>query len=163
MQVGGTVKRRADPTGLRLLVMTSVFVLLSGGWLWGIIALGAHATAAQGPASDGGAGPHERAVVLCPALRELEEVGRAAVGGDVCGAESRPHVGTSRQPGPVERRRGTRPGSGPSPSPGGTLTRAGCNPHRPKGQRKCRYRPSPRRASRTARSSQNAPSTHFGA
>ena len=89
---------RAKHTGLRLAVETLVLVLLAGAWLWGIIALGAHATAAQGSASDGGAGPHERAVVSCPAPREPEE-GGSAVGGDVCRAESRLQVGTSRQPG----------------------------------------------------------------
>ncbi len=91
------VKGLADHTGLRLTVETSVFVLLAGAWLWGIVALGAHATAAQGPASDGG-GPYEHAVVSCPAPREPEE-GGSAVGGDVCRPEPRLHAGTSRQPG----------------------------------------------------------------
>ena len=72
------VEGRTDHTGLRLLVMTSVFALLAAAWLWGIMALGAHATAAQGSASDGGGGPYERAVVSCPAPREPEE-------GGVCG------------------------------------------------------------------------------
>ncbi len=81
--------------------MTSVFALLAAAWLWGIITLGAHATAAQGSASDGGGGPYERAVVSCPAPREPEEkgAGSARVGGDVCRPESRLHAGTSRQPG----------------------------------------------------------------
>lgn len=88
-----------DHTGLRLLVTTSVFALLVSAWLWGIVALGAHATAAQGPASGDGGGPYyERAVVSCPAPREPEE-GGSAVGGDVCCPESRLHSGTSRQPG----------------------------------------------------------------
>ena len=78
--------------------MTSIFALLVAAWLWGIVALGAHAMAAQGSASDGGAGPYERAVVSCPAPREPEE-GGSAVGGAVCRAESRLQVGTSRQPG----------------------------------------------------------------
>jgi hypothetical protein len=78
--------------------MTSVFALLTAAWSWGIVALGAHATAAQGPASDGGAGPYERAAISCPAPRETED-GGAAVGGDACRVESRLHVGTSRQPG----------------------------------------------------------------
>jgi hypothetical protein len=56
--------------------MTSIFALLMAAWLWGIIALGAHATAAQGSASDGGGGgPYERAVVSCPAPREPEAEG----------------------------------------------------------------------------------------
>ena len=94
------VEGRTDHTGLRLGVMTSIFALLMAAWLWGIIALGAHATAAQGSASDGGGGgPYERAVVSCPAPREPEAEGGSAVGGDVCRAESRLHVGTSRQPG----------------------------------------------------------------
>jgi hypothetical protein len=92
------VEGRTDHTGLRLLVMTSVFALLAAAWLWGIVALGAHATAAQGSASDGGGGPYERAVVSCPAPREPEEAG-SADGGEVCRAETRLHVGTSRQPG----------------------------------------------------------------
>ncbi len=78
--------------------MTSVFALLMAAWLWGIVALGAHATAAQGPAPDGG-GPYEHAVVSCPAPRETEAEGGSAVGGDVCRVESRLHAGTSRQPG----------------------------------------------------------------
>ena len=42
--------------------MTPAFVLLmGGGWLWGIVALGAHATAAQGSAPDG-RDPSERAL-----------------------------------------------------------------------------------------------------
>jgi hypothetical protein len=77
--------------------MTSIFALLMAAWLWGIVALGAHATAGQGSASDGG-GPYERAVVSCPAPREPEEEG-SAVGGDVCRAQPRLQVGTSRQPG----------------------------------------------------------------
>ncbi len=72
--------------------MTSVFALLMAAWLWGIITIGAHATAAQGSASEGG-GPYEREVVSCPAPHEPEE------GVDVCRVESRLHVGTSRQPG----------------------------------------------------------------
>ena len=80
--------------------MTSVFALLMAAWLWGIVALGAHATAAQGSASAGGGGPHERAVVSCPAPpRKPEAEAGSAVGGEVCRAETRPHVGTSRQPG----------------------------------------------------------------
>ena len=73
--------------------MTSVFALLVAAWSWGIVTIGAHATAARGSASDGGGGPYERAVVSCPAPREPEE------GVDVCRAEARLHVGTSRQPG----------------------------------------------------------------
>jgi hypothetical protein len=92
------VEGRAKHTGLRLAVETSVFGLLIAAWLWGIIALGAHATAAQWSASDGGAGPRERAMVSCPAPRQPKE-GGPAVGGAVCRAESRPHVGISRQPG----------------------------------------------------------------
>jgi hypothetical protein len=91
-------KALADHTGLRLAVETSVFVVLAGAWLWGVVALGAHATAAQGSALDTGGGPYERAVVSCPAPREPEE-GGSAVGGDVCRPESRLHSGTSRQPG----------------------------------------------------------------
>jgi hypothetical protein len=94
-----TVEGRTDHTGLRLSVMASVFALLMAGWLWGIVALGAHATAAQGPAPDGG-GPSEGAVVSCPASRELEKEGvGAAVADDVCRPESPPYAGTSRQPG----------------------------------------------------------------
>jgi hypothetical protein len=78
--------------------MTSIFALLMAAWLWGIVALGAHATAAQGSASDG-VGPYERAVVSCHAPREPEEGVGSAVGGDVCRPEPRLHVGTSRQPG----------------------------------------------------------------
>jgi hypothetical protein len=89
---------RAHRTGPRLAVETSVLVLLMGGWLWGIVALGAHATAAQGFASDG-VGPPERAVVSCPAPRGPEEAGSAVGGAEVCRAESRPQAGTSRQPG----------------------------------------------------------------
>ena len=98
-----TVEGHAKHTGLRLAVETSVFVLLAGAWLWGIVTLGAHATATQGFASDGGAGPYERAVVSCPAPREPEEkgAGSARVGGDVCRPESRLHPGTSRQPGRI--------------------------------------------------------------
>jgi hypothetical protein len=93
------VEGHADHTGLRLAVETSVLVLLMGGWLWGIVALGAHEMAAQGTPWDGG-GPSERAVVSCPAPRGPEaEEGGAAVGGGVCRPESRPHAGTSRQPG----------------------------------------------------------------
>jgi hypothetical protein len=77
--------------------MTSVFAFLMAAWLWGVVALGAHATAAQGPASDGG-GPYERAAVSCPAPRETED-GGSAVGVVACRVESRLHVGTSRQPG----------------------------------------------------------------
>jgi hypothetical protein len=79
--------------------MTSVFALLAGAWLWGIVALGAHATAAQGSASDGG-GPSGRVVVSYPAPREPEKVREGlAVGGDVCRPEPRLHSGTTRQPG----------------------------------------------------------------
>jgi len=46
-------KGLADHTGLRLAVETSILVLLAGAWLWGIVTLGAHATAAQGASSDG--------------------------------------------------------------------------------------------------------------
>ncbi len=92
------VEGRTDHAGLRLWVMTSVFAFLMAAWLWGIVALGAHATAAQGSASDGGGGPYERAVVSCPAPRETED-GGSAVGGGVCRAESRFQVGTSRRPG----------------------------------------------------------------
>jgi hypothetical protein len=77
--------------------MTSIFALLMAAWSWGIVALGSHATAAQGSASDGGGGPYERAVVSCPTPREPEE-GGPTIGG-VCRAEPRHHVGTSRQPG----------------------------------------------------------------
>jgi hypothetical protein len=79
--------------------MTSIFALLVAAWLWGIVALGAHATVAQGAAAIRGGGPYERGVVSCPAPRQPEEVGRSAVGGDVCRAEPRLRVGTSRQPG----------------------------------------------------------------
>ena len=89
---------RAHRTGPRLAAETSVLVLLMASWLWGIVALGAHATAAQGTHSDGG-GPSESAVVSCPAPREPEEEGGSAIGGDVCRPESRLPVGTSRQPG----------------------------------------------------------------
>jgi hypothetical protein len=89
---------RAHRTGPRLAAETSVLVLLAGAWLWGIIALGAHATAAQGPAPDGG-GLSESAAVSCPAPRGPEEGAGSAAGSDVCRAESRLHVGTSRQPG----------------------------------------------------------------
>ena len=69
-------------------------------WLWGIVALGAHATAAQGSAPDG-AGPYERAAVSCPAAPEpgKEGAGSAATAADVCRPGWRPHTGTSRQPG----------------------------------------------------------------
>ena len=95
-------KGRTDHTGLRLWVMTSVFALLMAAWLWGIVALGTHATAARGSAPGGG-GAYERAVVSCPAPREPEEkgAGSARVGGDVCRPESRLHAGTSRQPGRI--------------------------------------------------------------
>ena len=79
--------------------MTSIFALLVAAWLWGIVALGAHATVAQGSAAVRGGGPYERGVVSCPAPRQPEAEGRSAVGGDVCRAEPRLHVGTSRQPG----------------------------------------------------------------
>ena len=91
------VEGRADHTGFRLLVMTSVFALLMAAWLWGIVALGAHATAARGSAPGGD--PYERTVISCPAPRESEAEGGPALGGDTCRAESRLHVGTSRQPG----------------------------------------------------------------
>ncbi len=94
-----TVEGHTDHTGLRLLVMTSIFALLVAAWLWGIVALGAHATAEQGSAAVRGGGPYERGVVSCPAPRQPEAEGRSAVGGDVCHAEPRLHVGTSRQPG----------------------------------------------------------------
>ena len=55
-----------DHTGLKLTVETSIFVLLAGGWLWGVLALGAHATATQGPTSHGG-GLSGRGVLSCPA------------------------------------------------------------------------------------------------
>jgi hypothetical protein len=80
--------------------MTSVFALLTAAWSWGIVALGAHATAAQGPASDGGAGPYERAAISCPAPRETED-GGSAVGGDACRVEPRLHVGTRGSRGEV--------------------------------------------------------------
>ena len=79
--------------------MTSIFVLLMAAWLWGIVALGAHATVSQGSAAFRGADPYERGVVSCPAPRQPEEMGRSAIGGDVCRAEPRLHVGTSRHPG----------------------------------------------------------------
>src|SRR5918997_1045338 len=66
VQAGGTVNGRTDHTGLRLTVETSIFVLLAGGWLWGVLALGAHATATQGPTSHGG-GLSGRGGVSCPA------------------------------------------------------------------------------------------------
>ncbi len=91
---------RAKHNGLRLAVETSVFVLLIAAWLWGIVALGAHATAPQGSASDGG-GPSGGALVSCSAALEPEKegAGSAAVAGEVCRPESRIHMGTSRQPG----------------------------------------------------------------
>src|SRR5918998_3619283 len=55
-----------DHTGLKLTVETSIFVLLAGGWLWGVLALGAHATATQGPTSHGG-GLSGRGGLSCPA------------------------------------------------------------------------------------------------
>jgi hypothetical protein len=90
----------ADHAGLRLSVMISVFALLMGAWLWGIVALGAHTTAAQESASGGG-GPSEGALVSCSAALEPEKEGArsAAVAGEVCRPESRIHMGTSRQPG----------------------------------------------------------------
>ena len=80
--------------------MTSVFALLMGAWLWGIVALGAHETAAQGTASDGG-GPSGGAPVSCSAALEPEKegAGSAAVADEVRRPESRIHMGTSRQPG----------------------------------------------------------------
>jgi len=95
-----TVEGRTHHTGLRLSVMASVFALLVAAWLWGIVALGAHATAAQGSAPDGG-GPYERAAVSCPAAPEpgKEGAGSAATAADVCRPGWRPHTGTSRQPG----------------------------------------------------------------
>ncbi len=78
--------------------MASVFALLMAAWLWGIVALGAHATAARGSVPDGGGGTYEHAAVSCPAPREPEAEG-GTVGEDVCRAEPRLHVGTSRQPG----------------------------------------------------------------
>ena len=94
-----TVEGRTDHTDLRLLVTTSIFALLVAAWLWGIVALGAHATVAQGSAANRAGGPYERGEVSCPAPRQSEVVGRSALGGDVCRAEPRLHVGTSRQPG----------------------------------------------------------------
>ena len=94
-----TVEGRANHTGRRLAVETSVFVLLAGAWLWGIVVLSAHATAAQGYASTDG-GPSESAVVSCPAPREPEkERDGLSVSGDVCHPEPRLHAGISRQPG----------------------------------------------------------------
>lgn len=95
MQVGGTMKGRTDHTGLRLTVETSIFVLLAGGWLWGVLALGAHAMATQGPTSHG-EGLSGRGVLSCPAVPHGPGEG---VGGEVCRPELRPHAGTSRQPG----------------------------------------------------------------
>jgi hypothetical protein len=43
------VDEHADHTGLRLALETSIFVLVVGAWLWGIVALGAHATAVPVP------------------------------------------------------------------------------------------------------------------
>jgi hypothetical protein len=76
--------------------MTPVLALLMAAWLWGIVALGAHATAAQGSASDGGGTAERAAVVSCPAPREPE--GGSAVGG-VCRPEQHLYASTSRQPG----------------------------------------------------------------
>ena len=79
--------------------MTSILAFLVAAWLWGIVALGAHATAEQGSAAVRGGGPYERGVVSCPAPRHPEAEGRSAVEGYVCRAEPRLLVSTSRQPG----------------------------------------------------------------
>ena len=120
-------------TGLRLAVETPLFVLLMGAWLWGIVALGAHATAARVSPSDGD-GSLESAVVSCPAPSRTEEGGSSAVTGNVCRPEPRIHAGTSRQPGrglpggqaretvdriPEETLSGRRPGGGACTESGG--------------------------------------------
>ncbi len=93
------MRGHADHTGPGLAVETSVLVLLAGAWLWGIVTLGAHATAAQG-ASSGGEGSSGGAEVWCPAPRGPEnEWARSALAGDACRLELRLHTGTSRQPG----------------------------------------------------------------
>lgn len=91
------MKRHAYHTNLGLAVETSVFVFLIGAWLWGILTLGAHVTAAQGPPSDGDE-YSGRALVSCPAPHEPEGAG-SAVAGDVCRPVPRLDAGTSRQPG----------------------------------------------------------------
>jgi hypothetical protein len=79
--------------------MASVFALLMAAWLREIVALGAHATAAQGSAPDGG-DPSGGAVVSCPAAPGPGKEGAgSATAAAVCRLESRPHAGTSRQPG----------------------------------------------------------------
>jgi hypothetical protein len=93
------MKGHAYHTGLGLAVETSVFALLMGAWLWGILTFGAHATAAQGRTSDDD-GYSGRALVSCPAPHEPEREGSGpAVTGDACRPGPRLDAGTSRQPG----------------------------------------------------------------
>lgn len=94
------MKEDAHHTSAGLAVETSVFVVLMGAWMWGILALGAYATAAQGPPS-GDEGYSRGALVSCPAPHEP---GGESAGSSVAGGVCRPEVralsaGTSRQPG----------------------------------------------------------------
>ena len=92
---------RADHTGLRLAVGGSISGLLIGGWLWGVLALSAHATAAQAPPPSGGGDPPRYVVASCAAAHGPEGAVGSAVEGDGAGClrELRSHTSTSRQPG----------------------------------------------------------------
>ena len=83
------------------MVESSVFGLLLGGWLWGILTLGAHNTMAaqEAPPSDGEHPPGY--VVACPGAHSPQE-GVGSVGGGEgsgCLLEARSHTTTTRQPG----------------------------------------------------------------
>jgi hypothetical protein len=71
------------------MVESSVFGLLLGGWLWGILTLGAHNTMAAQEASPSDGEHLPGYVVACPGGGE----------GSGCLLEARSHTTTTRQPG----------------------------------------------------------------
>jgi hypothetical protein len=86
------MKERADHSGVGLLVEGSVFGLVLGAWLWGVVTLGAHATAVQttSPPTAESTPLYEDAC-YAPKTPANESV--------VCPERFRPPLGTSREPG----------------------------------------------------------------
>jgi hypothetical protein len=94
-------ERAHQSNGMRLLIEGSVFGLILGAWLWGVVALGAHATAVQSsPPTSEEIAPMYEVSCQAPKTPADESLG--------CARKFRHIVGTSRKPGAglTERSRG---------------------------------------------------------
>ena len=89
---GRHVNERAEHNGIRLLMEGSVWGLLLGAWLWGMLALGSHATTVQtSPPTSSETTPMYGDACQASKTPEKEGVG--------CHGKFRPLIGTSREPG----------------------------------------------------------------